>query len=93
MELTSKQRAQLRGVANTIDTIVHIGKDGISSNIVKQANDGQGDHQVQGPGELPAYSPGGLRADGPAHPQRGGAGDWDQVCPLPPALRQKQAEN
>ena len=38
MELTSKQRAQLRGVANTIDTIVHIGKDGISSNIVKQAN-------------------------------------------------------
>ena len=39
MELTSKQRAQLRGVANTINTIVHIGKDGISSNIVKQAND------------------------------------------------------
>lgn len=39
MELTSKQRAQLRGVANTIDTIVHIGKDGISDNIVKQAND------------------------------------------------------
>ena len=39
MELTSKQRAQLRGVANTIDTIVHIGKDGISSNIVKQGND------------------------------------------------------
>lgn len=39
MELTSKQRAQLRGVANTIDTIVHIGKDGISDNLVKQAND------------------------------------------------------
>jgi len=39
MELTSKQRAQLRGVANGIDTIVHIGKDGISDNIVKQAND------------------------------------------------------
>ena len=25
MELTSKQRAQLRGLANTIDTIIHIG--------------------------------------------------------------------
>ncbi len=39
MELTSKQRAQLRGVANSIDTIVHIGKDGITDNLVKQAND------------------------------------------------------
>ena len=39
MELTSKQRAQLRGIANSLDTIVHIGKDGISDNLVKQAND------------------------------------------------------
>ena len=39
MELTSKQRAQLRGVANGIDTIVHIGKDGITDNLVKQAED------------------------------------------------------
>jgi len=39
MELTSKQRAQLRGVANGIDTIVHIGKDGVSESVVKQAND------------------------------------------------------
>ena len=39
MELTSKQRAQLRGLANHIDTIVHIGKDGIGDNLVKQAND------------------------------------------------------
>ena len=29
MDLTSKQRAQLRGLANNIDTILHIGKDGI----------------------------------------------------------------
>ena len=29
MELTSKQRAQLRGMASTLDTIVHVGKDGI----------------------------------------------------------------
>ena len=39
MELTSKQRAQLRGLANGIDTIVHIGKDGIGDNLVKQASD------------------------------------------------------
>ena len=39
MELTSKQRAQLRGLANSIDTIVHIGKDGISENLVKQVDD------------------------------------------------------
>ena len=39
MELTSKQRSQLRGLANTIDTIVHTGKDRISENPVKQADD------------------------------------------------------
>lgn len=39
MELTSKQRAQLRGLANTIDTIIQIGKDGIGENLIKQAND------------------------------------------------------
>ena len=38
-ELTSKQRAQLRGLANSIDTILHVGKDGIGDNLVKQAND------------------------------------------------------
>ena len=39
MELTSKQRAQLRGLANTIDTILIVGKDGIGENLVKQANE------------------------------------------------------
>ena len=39
MELTSKQRAQLRSLASTLDTIIHIGKDGISDNLVKQADD------------------------------------------------------
>ena len=39
MELTSKQRAQLRGLANDIDTIVQVGKDGIGENLVKQVND------------------------------------------------------
>ena len=34
MELTSKQRAQLRGMASTLDTIVHVGKDGIGENLI-----------------------------------------------------------
>ena len=32
MELTSKQRAQLRGLASQMDTIVIVGKDGIGDN-------------------------------------------------------------
>lgn len=39
MDLTSKQRAQLRGMANSIDTIIHIGKDGLGENLIQQAND------------------------------------------------------
>ena len=39
MELTRKQRAQLRGMAATMDTILHVGKDGISENLIKQADD------------------------------------------------------
>jgi len=39
MELTGKQRAQLRAMANELEPIVHIGKDGIGENLVKQAND------------------------------------------------------
>ena len=39
MDLTSKQRAQLRSLANELDAIVHIGKDGIGPNLTKQADD------------------------------------------------------
>ena len=39
MELTSKQRAQLRGMAANLDTIGHVGKDGIGENLIKQVND------------------------------------------------------
>ena len=37
--MTSKQRAMLRSMANTIDTILYIGKDGIGENTVKAAGD------------------------------------------------------
>ena len=37
--LTSKQRAQLRGIAATEDTIIQIGKGGITENTVKSVND------------------------------------------------------
>ena len=39
MELTSKQRARLRAMANGIDTILIVGKDGIGDTLVKQAED------------------------------------------------------
>jgi len=39
MELTSKQRAQLRALASQMDTIVIVGKDGIGDNLIKQVND------------------------------------------------------
>ena len=34
--LTSKQRAKLRGMANTIPALYQVGKDGITENIVEQ---------------------------------------------------------
>ena len=37
--LTSKQRAQLKGMASTMDTIIQIGKDGITDNVVTQVQD------------------------------------------------------
>lgn len=39
MALTSKQRAQLKGLAMTEDTIIQIGKGGISENTLTQVND------------------------------------------------------
>lgn len=37
--ITTKQRAYLRGLANRIEVILQIGKNGIDDNVVKQAND------------------------------------------------------
>ena len=37
--LSSKERAKLRAMANGIDTILLIGKGGITDNVIKQADD------------------------------------------------------
>ena len=37
--MTSKQRAYLRGIANSIDPIFQIGKSGLSDNLIKQLDD------------------------------------------------------
>ena len=37
--ITTKQRAQLRGLAATEDTILHIGKGGITENVIIQCRD------------------------------------------------------
>ena len=39
MMLTSKQRAQLRGLASTADTIIMVGKGGITENVVAQTSE------------------------------------------------------
>ena len=37
--LTSKQRAYLRSLANSAETILQVGKEGISENLIKQGDD------------------------------------------------------
>ena len=37
--LTSKQRAKLKGIASTTDTIFQIGKGGIQDTLIKQVDD------------------------------------------------------
>lgn len=37
--ITSKQRAFLRAMANTMETILIVGKSGISTEVIKQADD------------------------------------------------------
>lgn len=39
MDITSKQRAYLRSMANTLETILYVGKDGVTDGTVKEAYD------------------------------------------------------
>ncbi len=37
--MTSKQRAMLRGMANTLDTIIFVGKEGITDRVIHEVYD------------------------------------------------------
>ncbi len=37
--MTGKQRAYLRGLANGIETILYVGKGGLSENVIKEADE------------------------------------------------------
>lgn len=37
--LTSKQRAKLRSLSNSLETILHIGKGGVTENVIRQADE------------------------------------------------------
>ncbi|MEL4105543.1 YhbY family RNA-binding protein [Oscillospiraceae bacterium WX1] len=37
--INSRQRAYLRGLANPVETILQVGKGGITDNVIKQASD------------------------------------------------------
>ena len=45
--LNSKQRAQLRGMANTLPDTLHIGKDGVTEGVLRQL-EGQGARKRDG---------------------------------------------
>ena len=38
-DLTSKQRAQLRAMANSLEPVIHIGKGDLGENLIRQADD------------------------------------------------------
>ncbi len=44
--LDGKQRSYLRSKANKLDTLVHVGKEGINQAVIKQVNETLADHEL-----------------------------------------------
>lgn len=44
--LTGKQRSYLRSQGNSLDPVVHIGKDGLSDSVLSQLNEALDDHEL-----------------------------------------------
>lgn len=44
--LTSKQRSKLKSIASTLSPAVHIGKEGLTENVIKSMNDALEAHEV-----------------------------------------------
>ena len=44
--LTSKQRAQLRGIASRLDTTLHVGKSGVTETVIGQLNESLVAHEL-----------------------------------------------
>jgi RNA-binding protein len=46
MELTSKQRKKLRSLANTLEVVLIVGKDNVTSGVVSQADEALEAHEL-----------------------------------------------
>ena len=44
--LNGKQRSYLRGEGNTLDPLIHIGKDGVSESVIEQVEELLDDHEL-----------------------------------------------
>ena len=95
MSLTSKQRAALRGMANTMEPVFQIGKGEIDETLIKGVDDcikfAAADISAMRTKSLsgvmvtnPPYGERiGDRHPVRSHPCRVRAGDWPQVCAVP----------
>ena len=85
MSLTSKQRAALRGMANTMEPVFQIGKGEIDETLIKGVDDCIKARELIKLKVLEnsEYDARGCRHPVRSHPCRVRAGDWPQVCAVP----------